>query len=160
MKAELVSGDLLTQTVDVIVNPWNRNIIPWWLLLPQGVSGAIKRKSGIRPFVEVGKAGPMPLGSAVLTSAGKLPFKGIIHVTGINMLWCASAQSISGSVKSAMNIAEEKGFSSIAFPLIGAGSGGFNARESLGIMRTALAETNSDIRVWIVLHGDAARLIH
>jgi hypothetical protein len=30
----VVEGDLLDQDVDVIVNAWNRNIIPWWLLLP------------------------------------------------------------------------------------------------------------------------------
>ena len=34
MKPIVVEGDLLEQRVDVIVNPWNRNIIPWWLLLP------------------------------------------------------------------------------------------------------------------------------
>ena len=39
---DVVQGDLLDQDIDVIVNAWNRNIIPWWLLLPQGVSGAIK----------------------------------------------------------------------------------------------------------------------
>jgi O-acetyl-ADP-ribose deacetylase (regulator of RNase III) len=39
-------GDLLDQPVEVIVNAWNRNFIPWWMLLPQGVSGAIKRRAG------------------------------------------------------------------------------------------------------------------
>lgn len=72
----VIEGDLLDQDVDVIVNAWNRNIIPWWLLLPQGVSGAIKKRGGTGPFKELAKHGPMPLGSAVLTSAGKLPFKG------------------------------------------------------------------------------------
>ena len=33
MSVQLVHGDLLDQDVDVIVNAWNRNIIPWWLLL-------------------------------------------------------------------------------------------------------------------------------
>ncbi len=42
MDVIVVQGDLLDQDVNCIVNPWNRNIIPWWLLLPQGVSGAIK----------------------------------------------------------------------------------------------------------------------
>lgn len=83
---EIVEGDLLDQPVEAIVNAWNRNIIPWWLLIPQGVSGAIKRHGGFRPFIEVGRAGPMPLGSAVLTAAGRLRFKAIIHVAGINML--------------------------------------------------------------------------
>jgi O-acetyl-ADP-ribose deacetylase (regulator of RNase III) len=63
---------------------WNRNIIPWWLLLPQGVSGAIKKRGGLEPFREVARHGPIPLGQAVLTGAGRLPFKGIIHVAGIS----------------------------------------------------------------------------
>ena len=50
-------GDLLDQDVEVIVNAWNRNIIPWWLLLPQGVSGAIKRRAGTSPLKEVGRHG-------------------------------------------------------------------------------------------------------
>ena len=62
MRIDVVEGDLLNQDVDVIVNPWNRNVIPWWLLLPQGVSGAIKRKAGRLPFRELAKHGPMPLG--------------------------------------------------------------------------------------------------
>src|SRR5256885_13525477 len=101
MEIRITDGDLLDQDVEVIVNAWNRNIIPWWLLLPQGVSGAIKRRAGYKPFFELGRAGPIALGSAVLTSAGRLPFKAIIHVAGINMLWRASAQSIQGSVTSA-----------------------------------------------------------
>jgi len=94
MKITIVEGNLLDQDVDVIVNAWNRNIIPWWLLLPQGVSGAIKKHGGTGPFKEVRKHGPIPLGGAVLTSAGRLRFKGIIHVAGINMLWRASERCI------------------------------------------------------------------
>ena len=50
-----------------------------------------------------------------------MPFKGIIHVAGINMLWRASERSIRDSVRNAMNLAAEHGFQTIAFPLIGAG---------------------------------------
>ncbi len=99
MNIRTVQGDLLDQDVDVIVNAWNRNIIPWWLLLPQGVSGVIKRRSGSGPFKELAKHGSIPLGGAVLTSAGRLPFKGIIHVAGINMLWRASEWSIRQCVR-------------------------------------------------------------
>lgn len=52
MEHQVVDGDLLEQTADAIVNAWNRNIIPWWLLLPQGVSGAIKRRAGLGGFGE------------------------------------------------------------------------------------------------------------
>ncbi len=65
MNLRLVAGDLLDQDVDVIVNAWNRNVIPWWLLLPQGVSGGIKRRDGHAPFKEVARHGPIPLGGAV-----------------------------------------------------------------------------------------------
>jgi len=125
-RIEIIEGDLLDQDVDIIVNAWNRNIIPWWLLLPQGVSGAIKRRGGIKPFQEVGRYGPIPLGGAVLTSAGKLPFKGIIHVAGINLFWTATEFSIRASVRNAIRLSEEHGFESLAMPLIGAGSGRFH----------------------------------
>ena len=86
MDVAVVEGDLLDQPVDAIVNPWNRNVIPWWLLLPQGVSGAIKRRGGTGPFKELRRHGPIPLGGAVLTSAGRLPFEAIVHVARINLL--------------------------------------------------------------------------
>jgi O-acetyl-ADP-ribose deacetylase (regulator of RNase III) len=121
---ELVNGDLLDQDVEVIVNAWNRNIIPWWLLIPQGVSGAIKRRAGYQPFKELAREGPMPLGTAVLTGAGRLPFKGIIHVAGISMLWRSSEASIRDSTTNALRLAGEHGFDSVALPLIGAGTGG------------------------------------
>ncbi|MBN8470767.1 macro domain-containing protein [Corallococcus exiguus] len=148
MPVQLVEGDLLDQPVDAIVNAWNRNIIPWWLLLPQGVSGAIKRRGGTAPFREVARVGPMPLGSAVVTGPGTLPFKGIIHVAGINMLWRASARSIQDSVRNALERAGEHGFRSVAFPIIGAGSGSFNEDRALELMREALGDApDFDVRV-------------
>lgn len=151
MKLQLVQGDLLDQDVDVIVNAWNRNIIPWWLLLPQGVSGAIKRRGGTGPFKELRKHGSVPLGGAVLTSAGRLPFKAIIHVAGINMLWRASEWSIQQCVRNAMALAQERAFQSIAFPLIGAGSGGFNQDRAKAIMEDELAKIDSPMEVRLVL---------
>jgi O-acetyl-ADP-ribose deacetylase len=145
-----VEGDLLDQNVDVIVNAWNRNIIPWWLLLPQGVSGAIKRKGGTAPFKELRKYGAIPLGQAVLTSAGRLPFKAIVHVAGINMLWRASEKSIRDSVKNAVSLAHENGFTSIAIPLIGAGSGGFNQERTKALMLDELDKLDVPMKVVVV----------
>ncbi|WNZ62358.1 macro domain-containing protein [Myxococcus sp. MxC21-1] len=138
MPVSVVEGDLLDQPVEAIVNAWNRNIIPWWLLLPQGVSGAIKRRGGVGPFREVAKAGPMPLGSAVVTSAGRLPFKAIIHVAGIDMRWRASERSIQDSVRNALAKAREQGLRSVAFPVIGAGSGSYDEARALELMRQVL----------------------
>ncbi len=150
MKPDLVEGDLLEQPVDVIVNAWNRNIIPWWLLLPQGVSGAIKRRAGYRPFIEVGRLGPIPLGGAVITSAGKLPYKAIIHVAGISMFWRASERSIQGSVRSAMRLVEEHNFASVAFPLIGGGTGGASQESALSHMLAAFSGISTQARVVVV----------
>jgi O-acetyl-ADP-ribose deacetylase len=146
----IVEGDLLDQPVDAIVNAWNRNVIPWWLLLPQGVSGAIKRRAGLAPFREVGRHGPIPLGEAVTTGAGRLPFRGIIHVAGIDLLWRASERSIRGSVASALRIAAEKGWRSVAFPVIGGGTGGMGVDAALAIMVDALGAAAYDGHVRVV----------
>ncbi len=150
MQAELVTGDLLDQPVEVIVNTWNRNIIPWWLLLPQGVSGAIKRRGGREPFRELARHGPIALGEAVLTGAGRLPFRGIIHVAGIDMLWRASARSIRRSLASALEIVVAHGFTSVAFPIVGAGSGSFNEHAALALMIDELARFEIPARVVFV----------
>ena len=146
----ILEGDLLDQSTEVIVNAWNRNIIPWWLLLPQGVSGAIKRRGGYRPFIDLGKAGPIPLGKAFLTKAGKLPYRGIIHVAGINMFWRATKFSIKQSVFSAMRIVNDASFKSVAFPIIGGGTGGFGESGALQLMMEAFAEIDSAAEVIIV----------
>lgn len=151
MKIEVIEGDLLEQEVDVIVNAWNRNIIPWWLLLPQGVSGAIKKRGGLQPFREIGRTGPMALGEARLTSAGRLRFRGIIHVAGINLLWQGSRRATQESVRNAIKLAGEHGFRSIAFPLIGAGSGGRKKEIVEQWMQEALSLLDYDGDVRIVI---------
>lgn len=150
MKAEVVKGNLLSQPVEVIVNAWNRNYLPWWLLLPSGVSGAIKRRAGLQPFREVTKFGLLPLGHAVLTSAGKLNYHGIIHVAGINLLWRASESSIRKSVANTMHIVNQAPFASVAFPIIGSGSGGVKQSSALEIMMDELRNISSDAKVIIV----------
>ncbi len=151
---KVVEGDLLDQSVEVIVNAWNRNIIPYWLLLPQGVSGAIKRRGGLEPFREVARHGPIPLGGAVLTGAGKLPFRGIIHVAGINMWWRASEKSILDSVANALKLVDQHRFISVAFPLIGAHSGGFSPARSQELIVSSLESSTVEAdKVVVVYRG-------
>ncbi|MCI5120436.1 MAG: Appr-1-p processing protein [Candidatus Electrothrix sp. AUS4] len=150
MEPKIVYGDILKQDVEVIVNAWNRNIIPWWLLLPQGVSGAIKKKGGYRPFKELAKFGPIPLGEARQTSAGALPFQAIIHVAGINMFWVATQYSVTNAVRNAMNIVNKEGYRSVVFPLIGAGSGNRNQEWSLNLMLETFKQIETQASVVIV----------
>ena len=154
MNLVVVEGDLLEQEVDVIFKAWNRNIIPWWLLLPQGVSGAIKKRGGLQPFREIGRTGPMALGEVRLTSAGRLPFRGIIHVAGINLLWRGSQHATKESVQNAIRLATKEDFKSIAFPLIGAGSGGRKKEKVLAWMQEALTslEYDGDVRIVVWRH--------
>ncbi len=152
MDVRIEQGDLLDQEVEVIVNAWNRNIVPWWLLLPQGVSGAIKRRAGLQPFRELAGKGPIPLGHAVATSAGRLPYEAIIHVAGIDLLWRASEGSIGASVRNAMSLVERHAWQSAAFPIIGAGSGGFDKLRALTIMRDTFESLRSRADVVVVDH--------
>lgn len=152
MRLLVCDGDLLDQDVEVIVNAWNRNVIPWWLLLPQGVSGAIKRRAGYAPFRELARHGPIPLGGAVLTGAGRLPFRAIIHVAGLNLWWRSSEQTVCRCVHSALGIARTQGFRSIAFPLIGAGTGGLGPERVLEIMQQEAAGHEYEGEVRIVKH--------
>lgn len=150
MNLRVVDGNLLDQGVDVIVNAWNRNPFPWWLLLPQGVSGAIKRRGGDEPFRELSRMGLIPLGGAVVTGPGRLPFRAIIHVAGINLLWRSSEWSVRESVRNAIALSKKQGVKSVGFPLIGAGSGGGRAAKIEGWMLDELGRLEFDGEVVVV----------
>jgi O-acetyl-ADP-ribose deacetylase (regulator of RNase III) len=150
MRVNVVEGDLLDQKVDAIVNAWNRNTIPWWLLLPQGVSGAIKRKGGTAPFRELRRTGRMALGSAVVTGPGRLPFKGIIHVAGINDFWQSNETVIRSCVRNALGAATQACYASLALPLIGAGSGSFDPSEAEEIILDELSKSDVNMDVTVV----------
>jgi O-acetyl-ADP-ribose deacetylase (regulator of RNase III) len=149
-QVSVVEGDLFAQDVEAIVNPWNRNLIPWWLLLPHGVSGALKRLAGARPFRELARAGVMAPGAAVLTSAGRLSYAAVIHVAGLNLRWRSSEQIVRSCVRNALDVAGASGITSIAFPLIGAGVGGLTPDGVLDAIRDEALRSSFPGRVVIV----------
>lgn len=150
---EIVHGDLLDQRVDVIVNAWNRNFIPWWLLLPQGVSRAIKRGAGYAPFRELRRLGVLRAGQAVLTSAGRLPFRAIIHVAALDTWWRSSEVIIRDGVRNALQVATEHAFESVALPLLGSGTGGVAIERSLAVTEDEARRAGFAGRVVIVVYG-------
>lgn len=152
MSHKIVEGDIVSQQTDAIVNAWNRNIIPWWLLLPQGVSGAIKKAAGYEPFRELQRKGPIPLGGAVITGPGRLKCKAIIHVAGISMLWRSSEQAIRCCVRSTLALASGKGYQSIAFPLIGAGTGGIKPEDAKRFMLEEFEASSYQGSIVLVLY--------
>jgi O-acetyl-ADP-ribose deacetylase (regulator of RNase III) len=150
MPIETVEGDLLTQPVDVIVNAWNRNIIPYWLLIPHGISGAIKRRAGVQPFQELQQYGRLPLGAAVLTSAGRLPYQGIIHAVTVTLWGTTNEQIIHTVVVNVIALARHHVVHSLAFPLLGSGSGSMNEVTAYRTICMALQQLDYDGIVRIV----------
>lgn len=148
----VVYGDLLDQPVDAIVNPWNSNVIPWWLLLPQGVSGAIRKRAGAEAFHPLTTAGYLKPGTAIFAPAGKLAFKGIIHVAALTPFWTTSETIIQTCVKNAIQMAMAKEFTSLAFPLLGSGVGGQNPDGVAQLIRETASEVDVPIATRIVIH--------
>lgn len=156
MKIRIEYGDiaLYDDKVDVIINAWNRNLIPHKMLVTHGVSKAIKKRAGLKPFDEVQKKGLLELGEAVLTSSGRMKCKGIIHVAGIGLLWNSSEQGIRLSIRNAINIIIEKGFKSVAIPLIGCGGNKFAPEKCISVISEELNEWNLNIEAIIVVYKD------
>ena len=137
----VVDGDLLAQyDVAAIVNPWNRNVLPATRFTITGVSKAILRAAGPAPFRELRRHGVLPVGAAVVTGAGDLPYRAIVHVAAINLRHKASIDSVSAAVESAVRVAREHNLESLAFPLLGAGNGNLDPVEALAAMRRPLED--------------------
>jgi len=126
---QLFRGDITTLKVDAIVNAANNEL---WM--GGGVAGAIKRRGGQVIEDEAVAKGPIPIGEAVATSAGKLDARYVIHAAGMGMDFRTDEKKIRDSTKNSLLRAEELGIKSIAFPAIGTGVGGFPADEAARIM--------------------------
>lgn len=145
-----IKGDLFKQDVECIVNPWNCNFIPWFLLWPHGVSGQLKRKAGLKIFNELLLKGPLKSGAAVLTSGGKLKNKKIIHVAGLTWYWTSNLDIVKLCVMNALKLCQENNIQSIAFPLIGTGVGGLKKEDVLLVMKQTAIEANLSIDIILV----------
>lgn len=155
----LTRGSLLEVTADAVVNPWNRNVIPRWLLLAGGISGALKKVTGPAPWLELAAYGPLQLGQAVETTAGRLlTTSAIIHVAGLNLAWRATPASVHDSVINAIRLAYSHDHRTIALPLIGAGHGGLGEDQSREVILEALNSPDLgrvDMDVLLVERGPA-----
>lgn len=149
MSLKIVKGDLFSQQVDCFVNAWNMNYIPWFLLLPHGVSGQLKKIAGYKPFNELLKKGIMKPGCAVITSGGKLP-QSIIHVAGLRWYWMTDLFIIEKATRNALLLAQDSGIRSIAFPLIGSGVGGLKTADVISVMSKVANEKEWYIDIILV----------
>ena len=116
----LVKGDITKTNVDVIVNAANS-----YLKHVGGVAKFIVRKGGYDIQKESNKIGFVPVGSAVITTAGRLPCKAVIHAVGPRWGEGDEDNKLKKAVRSSLTLAAQKGFQSISMPAISSGSFGF-----------------------------------
>jgi len=116
---EVIKGSLLEVDADVIVNPANS-----LGLMGGGVAGLIKRFGGKEIEEEAVKKAPIEVGRAILTSAGSLKFKGVIHApTMEEPAMVTTEEKVRKAVRAALKLADELGFESLAMPGMGTGVG-------------------------------------
>jgi O-acetyl-ADP-ribose deacetylase len=116
----LVKGDITERAVDAIVNAANS-----YLKHRGGVAGAIVRKGGGIIQKESDKIGFVPVGSSVITGAGKLPCKAVIHAVGPKMGEGDEDAKLRSSLNRSLTLASERKFRSISIPAISSGIFGF-----------------------------------
>jgi O-acetyl-ADP-ribose deacetylase (regulator of RNase III) len=129
---EVAEGDITRLDVDAVVNAANDHL---WM--GSGVAGAIKRAGGEEIEREAVAKGPIPVGEAVATDAGRLAARYVIHGAVMGQDLRTSAELIRATTLSCLRVAEELGLRSIALPAFGTGVGGFPVEDCAQIMVTA-----------------------
>jgi O-acetyl-ADP-ribose deacetylase len=135
MSVTFVLGDLTTQEVDAIVNPSNEQLVPGG-----GVSGAIERGGGQEIFAEAARLGGCATGDAKATSAGRLPARHVIHAVG--PVWrggeAGEAELLASAYRRSLEVAEELGCRTIAFPALSTGIFGYPPEEAASAAASAV----------------------
>lgn len=154
-RIEVWHGDICDLEVDVIVVPAMGSL---WM--STGVAGAIKRAGGDSIEFAAIRQAPVEAGGAIVTPAGVLAARALIHAISLDGDRRTSAATLEAAVRSAMTRAREIGATSIAFPALGSGVGGFpldeGARITVTTVREELPASPSIAHVVFALRGAAA----
>lgn len=126
---EAIDGDITAYDGDAIVNAANNH---FWM--GGGVAGAIKRKGGTIIERDAMRQGPKPVGQSIITGAGALKTKFVIHAAAMGQDLQTDVAKIRSATRSALELADSKGITSMAFPALGTGVGGFPLSEAAKIM--------------------------
>jgi O-acetyl-ADP-ribose deacetylase (regulator of RNase III) len=134
VRIEMVRGDITRETTDAIVNAANSS-----LMGGGGVDGAIHRAGGPSILEECRRIrqsrGPLPAGEAVITGAGALRCRYVIHTVG--PVWQGGAEgepeTLARCYSSCLALAAEHGLSSLSFPSISTGAYGYPVAEAAAI---------------------------
>lgn len=128
-KLRLVRGDITERLVDAIVNTANSN-----LYHGGGVAAAIVAKGEGIIQEESDKIGYLPTGNVVITNAGKLPCKAVIHVVGPRNGEGKENEKLTLAINNILKLAQQNNFKSISIPAISAGIFGFPKQKCTKIL--------------------------
>lgn len=161
-KLRLVQGDITTEAVDAIVNAANSS-----LLGGGGVDGAIHRAGGPAILDEckaiVARQGRLPTGQAVITTAGNMPAKHVIHTVG--PVWSGGrrgeAELLADCYRNSLALAAKHGCRTVAFPAVSCGVYGYPLEAACRIavqeVRKFLADHAEIDQVTFVAFGEDVR---
>jgi O-acetyl-ADP-ribose deacetylase (regulator of RNase III) len=140
-KISIIQGDITLQSTDAIVNAANSG-----LMGGGGVDGAIHRAGGPAILEEckqiVARQGRLPAGQAVITTAGNMKARYVIHTVG--PIWHGGAQReaelLASAYRESLKLAAEHDLASISFPSISTGAYGYPVDRAARIaLRTVVA---------------------
>ncbi|MBC8174676.1 MAG: macro domain-containing protein [Candidatus Marinimicrobia bacterium] len=126
---EIIQGDITEQSTEAIVNAANN-----YLWMGAGVAGAIKRKGGQIIEDEAVAKGPIEVGDVVITTGGKLTAKYVIHAAGMGQDLQTDEKIIRKVTHRCLELAEQNRITTLSFPAIGTGVGGFEIHHCAKIM--------------------------
>jgi O-acetyl-ADP-ribose deacetylase len=154
-QVELIEGDITRLEVDAIVNPANEH-----LQLGGGVAGAIRERGGPTIQEECDRIGGTAVGTAVMTGAGNLLARQVIHAVGPRMGEGDEERKLAAAVRASLALADRRGLRTLAMPAISTGIFGFPMDRAARIILTEVQRylqggTKLE-KVVLCLHGDEA----
>ncbi len=158
MRIEVVRGDITTETVDAIVNAANES-----LLGGGGVDGAIHRAAGRELLEACRRLGGCATGDAKATPGFRLRAGWVIHAVGPR--WRGGDQGepkqLASCYRRSLEVADELGARSAAFPAISTGIYGFPADRAAGIAVETIRATPAKVELvrLVAFDPDTARLL-
>jgi O-acetyl-ADP-ribose deacetylase (regulator of RNase III) len=154
LRLDVVDSDITALDVDAIANAANNRL---WM--GAGVAGAIKRAGGEEIEREAVAKGPIEVGDAVATNAGRLSAQWVVHGAVMGQDLQTNADLVRRTTRRCLEVADELGAGSLALPAFGTGVGRFPLAECAEIMvgEAEAFEPQALERVVFAVFGNEAR---